>query len=64
MLHELLSWDISAAQLVIKAGRAAGEMPPPVMGEEGVDTLDQLWQLLIRAAVVWYAGYAVWVLFI
>jgi len=35
-----------------------------VMGEEGVNTLDQLWQLLIRAAVVWYAGYAVWVLFI
>lgn len=64
LLHELLSWDISAAQLVIKAGRAAAEMPPPVMGEEGVDTLDQLWQLLIRAAVVWYAGYAVWVLFI
>ena len=49
---------------MIKAGRAAGEMPPPVMGEEGVNTLDQLWQLLIRAAVVWYAGYAVWVLFI
>src|SRR5690606_17128680 len=63
VLHELLSWDISAAQLVAKAGRAAGEMPPPVMGEAGVDTLDQLWQLLIRAAVVWYAGYAVWVLF-
>jgi membrane protein required for beta-lactamase induction len=58
-----LSWDISAAQLVAKAGRAAGEMPPPVMGEAGVDTLDQLWQLLVRAAVVWYAGYAVWVLF-
>ena len=64
LLHELLSWDIAAAQLVIKAGRAAGEMPAPVMGEEGVDTLDQLWQLLIRAAVVWYAAYAVWVLLI
>lgn len=64
LLHELLSWDISAAQLVIKAGRAAGETPEPVFGEEGVDTLDQLWQLLIRAAVVWYAGYAVWILLV
>ncbi len=64
LLHELLSWDISAAQLVAKAGRAAGEMPAPVMGEEGVETLDQLWQLLIRAAVVWYAGYALWVLLV
>ena len=64
LLHELLSWDISAAQLVIKAGRAAGEMPAPVLGEAGVDTLDQLWQLLIRAAVVWYAGYALWVLLV
>lgn len=64
LLHELLSWDISAAQVVIRAGRAAGEMPEPVMGEAGVDTLDQLWQLLIRAAVVWYAGYALWVLLV
>ncbi|WP_322980198.1 regulatory signaling modulator protein AmpE [Pseudomonas sp. C11] len=64
LLHELLSWDISAAQLVSKAGRAAGEVSEPVLGELGVATLDQLWQLLIRAAVVWYAGYAVWVLFV
>jgi AmpE protein len=64
LLHELLSWDISAAQLVGKAGRAAGELPEPVMGEEGVATLDQLWQLLIRAAVAWYAGYALWVLLV
>lgn len=64
MLHELLSWDISAAQVVSKSGRAAGEIAEPVYGEEGVATLDQLWQLLIRAAVVWYAGYALWVLFV
>lgn len=42
LLHELLSWDISAAQLMIKAERTAGEMPPPMMGEEDVNTLDQL----------------------
>ena len=64
LLHELLSWDISAAQLVSKAGRAAGEVPAPMLGEQGVATLDQLWQLLIRAAVVWYAGYALWVLLV
>lgn len=64
LLHELLSWDISAAQLVGKAGRAAGEVPAPELGEQGVETLDQLWQLLIRAAVVWYAGYALWVLLV
>lgn len=64
LLHELLSWDISAAQLVIKAGRAADETPEPVMGEAGVSTLDGLWQLLVRAAVLWYALLAVWTLLI
>ncbi|WAJ38429.1 regulatory signaling modulator protein AmpE [Pseudomonas sp. GOM7] len=64
LLHELLSWDISAAQLVSKAGRAAGEVSAPMLGERGVATLDELWQLLIRAAVVWYAGYALWVLLV
>jgi AmpE protein len=62
VLHELLSWDISAAQLVVSAGRAAGEMPEPALGERGVATLDELWQLLVRAAVLWYAGFAVWTL--
>jgi AmpE protein len=28
MLHELLSWDISAAQLVEKVGLVAAEIPP------------------------------------
>lgn len=64
LLHELLSWDISAAQLVIVSARAAGETPEPVIGEAGVSTLDSLWQLLVRAAVLWYAAFAVWILFI
>lgn len=64
LLHELLSWDISAAQLVISTGRAASETPEPVMGEEGVSTLDVLWQLLVRAAVLWYAIFALWTLLI
>ncbi|MBU1330611.1 MAG: regulatory signaling modulator protein AmpE [Gammaproteobacteria bacterium] len=62
LLHELLSWDIGAAQLVYSVGRAASEIPEPVIGEAGVGTLDQLWQLLVRAAVLWYAVFAVWTL--
>lgn len=64
LLHELLSWDISAAQLVISVGRAAGETPEPVIGEAGVGSLDVLWQLLVRAAVLWYALFALWTLFL
>ncbi len=62
LLHELLNWDIAAAQLVVQAGRAAAEVPEPVLGEAGVASLDGLWQLLVRAAVLWYAGLAVWTL--
>ena len=62
MLHELLSWDISAAQLINKAGCAAAEIPAPQAGPEGVRSLDTLWALLLRAAVLWYACFAVWAL--
>ncbi|MEX5539503.1 regulatory signaling modulator protein AmpE [Pseudomonas poae] len=60
MLHELLNWDISAAQLVEKVGLAAAEIPPPVVGADGINSLDRLWELLLRAAVLWYAGFAIW----
>ncbi|MFO2464707.1 regulatory signaling modulator protein AmpE [Pseudomonas sp. 15FMM2] len=60
MLHELLSWDISAAQLVEKVGLVAGEIPPPIVGADGINSLDRLWELLLRAAVLWYAGFAIW----
>ena len=62
LLHELLSWDISAAQLINKAGCAAAEIPAPQAGPEGVTSLDTLWALLLRAAVLWYACFAVWAL--
>ena len=62
MLHELLSWDISAEQLINKAGCAAAEIPAPQVGPEGVASLDALWALLLRAAVLWYTGFAVWTL--
>ena len=60
MLHELLNWDISAAQLVEKVGLVAAEIPPPVVGADGINSLDRLWELLLRAAVLWYAGFAIW----
>jgi AmpE protein len=60
MLHELLSWDISAAQLVEKVGLVAAEIPPPVVGADGINSLDRIWELLLRAAVLWYAGFAIW----
>lgn len=62
VLHDLLAWDVSAARLVASAGRAAGELPEPQPGEAGVGSLDELWQLLIRAAVLWYAAFALWIL--
>lgn len=64
MLHELLNWNISAAQLINKVGLAAGEVPPPVVGPDGINTLDCLWELLLRAAVLWYAGFALWMVLV
>lgn len=64
MLHELLNWNISAAQLITRIGRVASEVPEPVMGVEGVTSLDLLWELLIRAAIVWYTGFALWTLLV
>ncbi|TMU78730.1 hypothetical protein FGA82_15950 [Pseudomonas fluorescens] len=64
MLHELLNWNISAAQLINRVGLAAGEIPPPVVGPDGINTLDCLWELLLRAAVLWYAGFALWTVLI
>ncbi|WP_277760546.1 regulatory signaling modulator protein AmpE [Pseudomonas sp. A34-9] len=64
MLHELLNWNIGAAQLINRVGLAAGEIPPPVVGPDGINTLDCLWELLLRAAVLWYAGFALWTVLI
>ena len=60
MLHELLNWHISAAQLIEKAGLAGAEIPPPETGAEGIASLDRIWELLLRAAVLWYATFALW----
>lgn len=60
MLHELLNWNISAGALIDKVGLVAGEIPRPVAGPDGINSLDRLWELLLRAAVLWYAGFALW----
>jgi len=62
VLHDLLVWDVPALRLLAGAGRAAAELADPQPGEPGAASLDQLWQLLIRAAVLWYAAFAVWIL--
>ncbi|QXI29398.1 regulatory signaling modulator protein AmpE [Pseudomonas vanderleydeniana] len=64
MLHELLNWDITARQLIEKVGRVAGEVPASAEGSDGVSSLDSLWELLLRAALLWYAGFALWTLLI
>lgn len=64
MLHELLNWNISAAELVTTTGQAASEIPAPVVDANGIANLDSLWELLLRAAVVWYAGFALWTLLV
>ena len=46
------------------AVEAWNEQGQPVIGEVGVSSLDGLWQLLVRAAVLWYALFAVWTLLI
>ncbi|MDE1166952.1 MAG: regulatory signaling modulator protein AmpE [Pseudomonas sp.] len=63
MVHELLNWHISAKQLIADVGHVAGEIPAPVVGAEGVSSLNSLWELLLRSAVLWYAGFALWTLF-
>ena len=47
---------------LFSAGVAAAELGEAQPGEPGVASLDELWQLLIRAAVLWYAAFAVWIL--
>ncbi|MGF6590387.1 regulatory signaling modulator protein AmpE [Pseudomonas sp. 2835] len=61
MLHELLNWHISAAGLISAVGRVAGDLPASTSaGPDGLLGLDNLWELLLRSAVLWYACFALW----
>lgn len=65
LLRYLSSHEIPAAKLVIEAGRAANEGQEEVLaGEAGLVTLDELWQLLVRAGMLWYVVLALAILFL
>lgn len=63
LLHELLSWDIPASRLLLDSGLAGADLVEPASAEAGVASLDSIWQLLIRCAVVWYGVMALGTLF-
>lgn len=62
MLHELLDWHGSAGRFVAHTGRLAADLATPGSPTEPVAGLDALWALLQRAAVLWYALFALWTL--
>ncbi|SFB61176.1 regulatory signaling modulator protein AmpE [Azotobacter beijerinckii] len=66
LLRYLSNREVPAAKLVIEAGRAADEgLEAAVLaGEAGVATLDELWQLLVRAGMLWYVVLALAILFL
>lgn len=55
----LFDLDAGAARLVADAGRAAADATP---GRSGVETLDELRGLLLRAGLLWYSALALGVL--
>ncbi|MBD7976194.1 regulatory signaling modulator protein AmpE [Serpens gallinarum] len=64
LLPELLNWALPIPRLVGDAFRAAGECQEPQLGEAGVTCLNNLWQLLVRAGLFWYAVFALWTLLV
>ncbi|MHB9800987.1 regulatory signaling modulator protein AmpE [Pseudomonas sp. MT3] len=62
LLHDLLAWDVPAARLLARAGYVAEDFNEGGLGAKGVASLDALWQLLVRSAVLWYAVFAIWTL--
>jgi len=59
LLHELLSWDVSARRLLADAGPLAADLSPQIDGEAGIARLDGIAALLVRTRVFWYAVIAV-----
>lgn len=60
LLHELLNWEIPAERLLAEAGPVAADLDGRIDGDQGVARLHTLWALLVRAAVAWYAVFALW----
>lgn len=63
LMHDLLCINEPANSLLSKAGRAAVEAENDTLGEKGTTILDNLWLLLVRSAVLWFASLALWTLF-
>lgn len=63
LMHDLLCITEPADALLSKTGRAAVEADSDALGEKGTQTLDNIWLLLVRSAVLWYACAALWILF-
>lgn len=62
LLSELLRWQTSAQELLLEIGMAGADLDTVEPGESGVASLDTLRQLLVRAAVLWYATLALIIL--
>lgn len=64
VINELLNKKASAKEFICKAGIAATQVQALQDDEQQLSSLDILWNLLIRTAVLWYAIYALVVIFV
>ena len=64
LMHNLLCLTEPASNFLRQTGRAAIEMESDLSGEKGTASLEQIWLLLVRSAVLWYACLAFWTLFL
>lgn len=58
----LLDWEVPAERLLLRVGLFSVEPKDSVQGENGTERLDNLWSLLIRAGLLWYACLSAWAL--
>ena len=64
LMSDLLCITEPANSLISKTGRAAVEAENDALGEKGTTTLDNIWLLLVRSAVLWFTSVALWTLFL
>jgi len=62
VMDRLLDWEAGSEALLQQAAIAAEDLPEQPSSEQGAASLDALWQLLLRSAVLWYTGFALWLL--
>lgn len=60
----LLEWDLPAERLLLRVGLFSVAPSDSVAQEQGVGRLDELWALLVRAGLLWYASLAAWTLLV